>query len=74
MFAASADIKEMQQKNLSGVYGGNFLCYWGKVADVRKPIIASVVHGYALRGGCEPMMCDIYADDKAIHQTDTVCA
>ena len=44
---AGADIKEMQPKEFSGVYNGNFLCHWSEVAAVRKPTIA-VVNGYAV--------------------------
>jgi len=65
-FAAGADIKEMQPKTFSEVYGEDFLAHWTAITRVRTPVMA-VVNGYALGGGCElAMMCDIiYAGDKA---------
>ncbi|RIA86152.1 ClpP/crotonase-like domain-containing protein [Glomus cerebriforme] len=66
-FAAGADIKEMMDKTFAEVYKTNFLGHWGKISDIKKPIIAAV-NGFALGGGCElAMSCDIiYAGDKAI--------
>lgn len=60
VFAAGADIKEMQNKTYIEAYKGDFITKgWEKVASLRKPIIASVA-GYALGGGCEiAMMCDL---------------
>jgi len=65
-FAAGADIKEMQPNEFAGVFGGNFLSHWNRVATMTKPVIAAV-NGFALGGGCElAMMCDIiYASEKA---------
>ncbi|CAG8451945.1 11806_t:CDS:2 [Diversispora eburnea] len=65
-FAAGADIKEMVDKNFAQVYKTNFLGNWGKINEIRKPIIAAV-NGFALGGGCElAMSCDIiYAGETA---------
>ncbi|KAF5320746.1 hypothetical protein D9619_001360 [Psilocybe cf. subviscida] len=58
-FAAGADIKEMKDKQFADVYKNKFLEDWGKIAHLRKPLIAAV-SGYALGGGCElALMCDI---------------
>jgi enoyl-CoA hydratase len=65
-FAAGADIKEMQAKTFSQMYGDNYFGAWDEVAGIRKPIIAAV-SGFALGGGCElAMLCDfIIAGDTA---------
>ncbi|ATE65423.1 enoyl-CoA hydratase-related protein [Rhizorhabdus dicambivorans] len=58
-FAAGADIKEMQAKGFSEMYGENFFQGFEKVTATRKPWIAAV-SGFALGGGCElAMMADI---------------
>ncbi len=58
-FAAGADIKEMAALSFSDVFGSDFFAAWGKLADVRTPLIAAVA-GHALGGGCElAMMCDV---------------
>lgn len=67
VFAAGADIKEMQNKSYIEVYKDDFITKdWETISTIRKPIIASV-SGYALGGGCEiAMMCDfIIAADSA---------
>ena len=44
---AGADIKEMQERGFSEVYGGNFLNHWTRLAETKKPVIAAV-NGYAV--------------------------
>lgn len=66
-FAAGADIKEMEPKSFSEVFGEDFITTtWERVTTCRKPVVAAVA-GYALGGGCElAMMCDfIIAADTA---------
>ena len=58
-FAAGADIKEMAPLSFSEVFDADFFAAWGKLGEVRTPLIAAVA-GYALGGGCElAMMCDV---------------
>jgi enoyl-CoA hydratase len=66
VFAAGADIKEIQDKTYANVYQHDFIKGWEAVSTFRKPIIAAV-SGYALGGGCElAMMCDfIIASETA---------
>ncbi|CAE6425989.1 unnamed protein product [Rhizoctonia solani] len=68
VFAAGADIKELEKLTFVNAYMGNFLQSLADgIAAARKPILAAV-NGYALGGGCElAMMCDvIYAGTNAV--------
>jgi enoyl-CoA hydratase len=66
VFAAGADIKEMQAKGFSAMFGENYFAGCERVAGSRKPWIAAVT-GFALGGGCElAMMADfIIASENA---------
>jgi len=66
VFAAGADIKEMQAKGFSAMFGENYFAGCERVAASRKPWIAAVT-GFALGGGCElAMMADfIIASENA---------
>ncbi len=67
VFAAGADISEIQNKNYIDVYQEQFITAgWERITTCRKPVIAAVA-GYAVGGGCEvAMMCDfIVAADNA---------
>lgn len=72
VFAAGADIKEMQSKTYADLLEQNFLAEWEAVANIRTPIIAAVA-GYALGGGCElALMCDfiLCADNAKFGQPE----
>jgi len=72
VFAAGADIKEMQSKAYAEVVEHNFMAEWQAVANIRTPIIAAVA-GYALGGGCElAMLCDfiLCADNAQFGQPE----
>ncbi len=59
VFAAGADIEEMEAKDFMDAYHGDFIRPWQDVTKIKKPVIAAVA-GHALGGGCElAMMCDI---------------
>lgn len=59
VFAAGADIAEMEPKDFAEVQQTDFIRPWQRVTEIRKPVIAAVA-GHALGGGCElAMMCDI---------------
>ena len=67
VFAAGADIREMQPKDWPQTFSDDFITDgWEQVAKCRKPVIAAVA-GFALGGGCEiAMMCDfILASESA---------
>ena len=58
VFAAGADIKEMQAKGFASMYGENFFAGFERLTATRKPWFAAV-SGFALGGGCElAMMAD----------------
>jgi enoyl-CoA hydratase/carnithine racemase len=73
VFAAGADIKEMQGKSFVEAFREDFITAdWEAAARVRKPVIAAVA-GYALGGGCElAMMCDfiLCADNAKFGQPE----
>jgi enoyl-CoA hydratase len=58
-FAAGADIKEMADKSVSEMKNSNHIAAFGRIRNIRKPVIAAV-SGWALGGGCEvAMSCDM---------------
>lgn len=58
VFAAGADIAEMNGMTGDDVVDRDFFSIWERFAQVRTPKVAAV-NGYALGGGCEiMMMCD----------------
>jgi len=59
VFAAGADIAEMQPQTFADVHAADWFGEWDALSHVRTPLIAAVA-GYALGGGCElAMMCDV---------------
>lgn len=58
-FAAGADISEMAEETAVDMLRSDRFRHWGRMRNIRKPIIAAV-SGYALGGGCEvAMACDM---------------
>ncbi len=66
VFAAGADIKQMQNASAIDMLNIDQFSTWDGIKRTRKPIIAAV-SGFALGGGCElAMICDmIVASDTA---------
>lgn len=59
VFAAGADIKEMQHQSYMDMYRSDWFADWDRLSSVRTPLVAAV-SGYALGGGCElALLCDI---------------
>jgi enoyl-CoA hydratase len=59
VFAAGADIKEMEEADAVTMVKRDQFATWEKLRSVKKPIIAAV-SGFALGGGCElAMLCDM---------------
>ena len=66
VFAAGADIKEMAEASEEKIRQSPFIGSFGRIRQIKKPVIAAV-SGWALGGGCElAMSCDmIIASEKA---------
>jgi enoyl-CoA hydratase/carnithine racemase len=74
VFAAGADIKEMQGMSYTDMVerGGALQASFTAVARIPKPVVAAVT-GYALGGGCELALCAdirIAADNAAFGQPE----
>lgn len=74
VFAAGADIKEMEQRDAVSVYRyiGDFQDVFTRLEQLPKPTIAAI-NGYALGGGCElSLTCDfrICAADSNLGQPE----
>jgi enoyl-CoA hydratase/carnithine racemase len=74
MFAAGADIKEMQRMSYTDMVerGGALQDAFTAVARIPKPVVAAVT-GYALGGGCELALCAdirIAADNSKFGQPE----
>lgn len=66
VFAAGADIKQMQQTDMVTMLNGSDFTDWSRMTHIGKPVIGAV-SGWALGGGCElAMLCDmIVASESA---------
>ncbi|MEV4538447.1 enoyl-CoA hydratase-related protein [Asanoa sp. NPDC049518] len=74
VFAAGADIKEMQTMSYvdMAARAANLSAALGAVARIPKPVVAAIT-GYALGGGCElALACDwrVVADDAKLGQPE----
>ena len=74
VFAAGADIKEMEQRDAVSMYRyiGDFQDVFARVEQLPKPTVAAI-NGYALGGGCElSLACDfrICASDSHLGQPE----
>lgn len=72
VFAAGADVKEMQNADFVELYLADWFAAWQRFSSLHTPKIAAVA-GYALGGGCElAMMCDfiIAASDAKFGQPE----
>ena len=74
VFAAGADIKEMEQRDAVSMYRyiGDFQDVFARVEQLPKPTIAAI-NGYALGGGCElSLACDfrICSSDSNLGQPE----
>lgn len=66
-FAAGADIKEMANKSIQQMIDTDHIAAFGRIRQIRKPVIAAV-SGWVLGGGCEiAISCDmIVASESAM--------
>ena len=74
VFAAGADIKEMEERDAVGMYRyiGDFQDVFSRLENLPKITIAAI-NGYALGGGCElTLACDfrVCADDSRLGQPE----